>query len=253
MQSRSLLALAASGALAATPPGFEPSSETGLLVSYGGVAALDGTVVAKEVTQEAPTIGTQSKLDGTSFAVLMIDLDIPTNNPPETNTLLHWMQTGLTQSSSAITLNTTLGSTSAFLFSVPQDQEAFGPYFGPSPPARIPLSHTYTEIIVDTSDASEEDLSVLKTAAESRQGFNAQTVLTSAGLADKVVAGNFFNVTNPGPVQDATASNSTTGGGNSTNPGSSPSQSPITNAAVSQRGSASLFAAMMAGIALLAL
>jgi hypothetical protein len=50
MLSKSLIAFAvsASGALAATPEGFEPGSQTSLLVTYGNVAALDGAVVAKE-------------------------------------------------------------------------------------------------------------------------------------------------------------------------------------------------------------
>ncbi|KAI0909064.1 PEBP-like protein [Ustulina deusta] len=251
MLSKYIPALAAlmSSALAATPAGFEPGSETSVLVVFGNVAALDGVVVAKSTTQTPPTLATQSKLDGSSFAILMIDLDIPTDNPPQTNTLLHWMQTGLTQSSSAVPLNTTTDSFTAFVLSVPQDEAAFAPYLGPSPPARIPLSHTYTEIIVDTSDASEEALSTLQAAAANRQGFNAQSVLTSAGLADKVVAGNFFNVTNPGPVSDSTASNSTTGRGNGTSSGSPPSQSPIIAAAVSQRASTSLLAIMLAGVA----
>ncbi|KAI0491125.1 phosphatidylethanolamine-binding protein [Xylaria cf. heliscus] len=244
------LAASASGALAATPAGFEPGSETGLLVTFGNVEALDGVVVAKDITQEAPTIATQSKLDGTSFAVLMIDLDIPTDNPPETNTLLHWLQTGLTQSSSAASLKTTQGSASAFVFSVPED-EAFASYIGPAPPARIPLSHRYTEIVVDTSDVSDEGLAALKSAAATRLGFNALSVLTSAGLADKVVAGNFFNVTNAGPVSATTASNST-GGGNGTNPSSPsnpPSQVPISAAVNSQQASVSLLAIVMGAIA----
>ncbi|KAH8160975.1 hypothetical protein CIB48_g7263 [Xylaria polymorpha] len=238
------LAASASGALAATPAGFEPGSETSLLVSFGNIAALDGAVVAKDATQTAPTIATQSKLDGTSFAVLMIDLDIPTDSPPATNTLLHWLQTGLTQSSSAVSLSTTQGTSSAFVLSVPED-EAFAPYIGPAPPARIPLSHRYTQIVVDTSDVSEEGLAALKTAAATRLGFNAQTILTSAGLADKVVAGNFFNVTNSGPVSASTASNSTTGGGNGTNSNNPPTpttQVPISGAVNSQQASASLLA-----------
>ncbi|KAI0108679.1 phosphatidylethanolamine-binding protein [Nemania sp. FL0031] len=254
MLSKSIVALAvsASGALAATPTGFEPGSDTGLLVTFGNVAAVDGAVVAKEITQTAPTIATESKLDGTSFAVLMIDIDIPTDNPPETNTLLHWMQTGLTQSSSSVSLNTTMGSQASFVLEVPADEAAFAEYIGPAPPARIPLSHRYTQIVVDTSDVSEEGLDALKTAAATRLGFNAETVLTSAGLADKVLAGNFFNVTNPGPVA---ATNTTTSGGNSTSSGgSSPSsQVPVPAAAVSQRVSASLMAVMMVGVAFFAL
>lgn len=51
MLSKSLIALAtvsASGALAATPVGFEPGSQTSLLVTYGNVSAQDGVVVAKD-------------------------------------------------------------------------------------------------------------------------------------------------------------------------------------------------------------
>ncbi|KAI1347935.1 PEBP-like protein [Xylaria sp. FL0043] len=254
MLSKSLVALAASvsGALAATPAGFEPGSETSLVVTFGNVAALDGVEVAREITQTAPALATQSQLDGTSFAVLMIDIDIPTNNPPQTSTLLHWMQTGLTQSLSASSLNTTTGSITAFVLSVPQDEAAFAPYLGPAPPARIPLSHRYTQILVDTSDASDEALSTLQTAASNRSAFSAETVLTSAGLADKVVAGNFFNVTNPGPVSDSTT-NSSTGSGNGTSSGSSPSQSPVIGAAVAQGANASLLAIMLAGVAFFAL
>ncbi|KAI1753360.1 PEBP-like protein [Xylaria castorea] len=242
------LAASASGALAATPAGFEPGSQTSLLVTFGNVAAQDGVVVAKDITQTAPTIATQSKLDGTSFAVLMIDLDIPTDSPPQTNTLLHWLQEGLTQSSSAVPLNTTMGSTSAFVLVVPGD-EAYAPYLGPAPPARIPLSHRYTQIVVDTSDVSGAGLDALKAAAATRMGFNAQSVLTAAGLADKVVAGNFFNVTNPGPVSVPTASNSTTGGGSGTNSTNSPSQVPVPTAAGSQQASASILAIVMIAVA----
>ncbi|KAI3324946.1 PEBP-like protein [Xylariaceae sp. AK1471] len=252
MLSKSIIALvaSASGALAATPSGFEPGSQTSLLVEYGNIAALDGAVVAKEITQTAPTIATVSKLEGTSFAVVMIDLDIPTDNP---HTLLHWLQTGLTQSPSATALNTTMGSTSAFVLSVPQDEAAFAPYLGPAPPAKTPLSHRYTQILVDTSAASEQELAVLKEAAATRQNFIAQDVLTSAGLADKVVAGNFFNVTNPGPVSGTTTSNSTTGGGNGTGSGSPPTQSPITGSAISQRSSASFMGIVMVGVVFFAL
>ncbi|KAI1811597.1 phosphatidylethanolamine-binding protein [Poronia punctata] len=197
VQSLLTLVVSASGALGATPAGFEPASEESLLVVYGNIAAQDGVVVPKDNTQTAPTIASLKRLDGTSFAVLMIDLDIPTEEP---HTLLHWLQTGLTQSPSSTPLNTTLGSQDAFIFSVPQD-EAFAPYLGPGPPAKTPLSHRYTQILVNTSGASDEDLAVLEAAAENRQNFIAQDVLTSAGLVDKVVAGNFFNVTNPGPVE----------------------------------------------------
>ncbi|KAI1438839.1 phosphatidylethanolamine-binding protein [Xylaria sp. CBS 124048] len=203
------LAASASSAVAAAPPGFEPGSQNSLIVTYGHVAALDGAVIAQKDVQTAPTIGTLNKLKETSFAVLMVDLDIPTDNPPQTDTLLHWMQTGLTQNSSAVSLNTTTGAMEVFVFSVPEDEPASASYLSPMPPARIPLSHRYTEIIVDTSTVSDEGLATLKEAATNRRGFNAQGVLESAGLADKVVAGNFFNVTNPGGSEAKATSYST--------------------------------------------
>ncbi|KAI0194621.1 PEBP-like protein [Astrocystis sublimbata] len=268
MVSKFLVALAASGALAATPKGFEPGSENPLLVTFGKTPAQDGVEVAKDITQTAPTLATQSKLDGSSFAVMMIDLDIPTDNPPETGTLLHWMQTGLTQSASAVS-NSSAGATS-FAFSVPADEAALADYLGPSPPAKIPLSHRYTEIIVDTSDLTDTGLAALKKAAGTRLGFNAKGVMTEAGLLDKVVAGNFFNVTNPGPLEGATASNSTTGSGsgsgsNGTISGGSPSSSsnpspssppsgrPDPSTAGAQRVGSSLFGIVMAAVAVFAL
>jgi phosphatidylethanolamine-binding protein (PEBP) family uncharacterized protein len=139
---------------------------------------------------------------GTLFAVLMVDLDIPTKSPPETNTLLHWMQLNLTQSSKASALNTNSGTSSVFKLQIPAGG-AVAPYLGPTPPARIPLSHRYIQLLIDISSASQSSLGVLKTAAQSRGGFNAAAVLTQAGLIDKVVAGNFFNVTNPGQTSGA--------------------------------------------------
>ncbi|KAI1262088.1 PEBP-like protein [Xylariaceae sp. FL1019] len=250
MLSKSVVALVATvtGALAATPPGFEPASENSLPVTFGNVAALDGVEVEKAATASAPSIGTQSKLDGTSFAVIMVDLDIPTDNPPATSTLLHWMQTGLTQSSSATVLNTTTGTLSAYLLSVANGQTAFASYIGPAPPARIPLSHRYTEILIDTSDATDDGLATLQTAAANRSGFSAEDVLTQAGLVDKVVAGNFFNVTNPGPVTNASSSTKGPGSsGSSSGNGSGSSDSPARAAAMAQRASGPLLVMTLVG------
>ncbi|KAI1079334.1 PEBP-like protein [Whalleya microplaca] len=248
MLCKSLVILAtASRALAATPGNFKPAAQTSLIVSFSNVAANDGNVLAKDATQTAPTIGTQSQLDGKSYAVLMIDLDIPTDNPPKTNTLLHWMQTGLTSSTTATAINSTAGSTNAFKLTAAGGQAAFAEYLGPSPPAKVPLSHRYTQILVDTSAATTANLAVLQKAAATRMGFDTNAVLTEAGLVDKVIAGNFFNVTNPGPA--AAATNSTTGttngtagatgsGSTATRSPSSPSSSPIVPAsAATQRAS----------------
>jgi hypothetical protein len=146
----------------------------------------------------------------------MIDLDIPTNNPPQTNTLLHWMQTDLKPATAATALNTSAGNANAFALQTGQTA-AFATYLQPNPPARVPLSHRYTQILVDTTGVQQTALDSLKSAAQTRQGFKAQEVLTAAGLQSKVVAGNFYNVTNAGP---AAASNSSSSGGSSSGSGS---------------------------------
>ncbi|KAJ9148229.1 PEBP-like protein [Pleurostoma richardsiae] len=238
---RFLAALAVATAVyAVTPEGFEPSSTTDLIVDYNGLAAMNGVVMAKEATQTAPTIATTAKLNGTSFAVIMIDLDIPTNSPPATSTLLHWMQTGLTLATSATVLNTTAGQMEAFMLRNASNTAALASYIGPNPPARVPLSHRYTQILVDTTSAGANATSVLQQAAATRQGFNAVNVLTSAGLLDKVVAGNFFNVTNAGPA--TSFSNSTTGtttGGGSTAGTGSTGTSPTPTASLTAAAVAS--------------
>jgi phosphatidylethanolamine-binding protein len=142
----------------------------------------------------------------------MIVLDIPTDTPPQTNTLLHWAQTGLTPANTPTRLNTTTGQISVFLLENSTNTAPILGYFGPNPPARIPLSHRYTQILIDTSDADAEDIAEIQTAAATIRGFNALTVLTEADLEDKVVAGNFYNVTNPGPV-NGTGTPSGTGTG----------------------------------------
>ena len=156
----------------------------------------------------------------------MIDLDIPTDSPPETSTLLHWMQTGLVPATTATVLNTTMGQMQAFVLQNAQNITAAAEYFGPSPPARIPLSHRYTQILVDTSEASTTAMNALTTAAQNRRGFEAMNVLMTAGLMDSVVAGNSFNVTNPGPAASTNGTGGTfansTGGGSAQGTSSGP-------------------------------
>ncbi|KAK4251121.1 phosphatidylethanolamine-binding protein [Corynascus novoguineensis] len=229
MAFRCLAALvAATTVLAKTPAGFTPSSETDLIVEFNGFVPLNGVDISKSVTTSQPRIGTLSRLNGTSYAVMMVDLDIPTNAPPETDTLLHWMQIGLVPSPTPTQLNTTSGPIRVFLLETPPSSpidgtiggaelkaEAIVPYFGPNPPARVPLSHRYTQILVDTSALTETGTAALRRAAEtSMRGFNTSAALAAAGLdeARAVVAGNSFNVTNPGP---AAANNATGGSGGS--------------------------------------
>ncbi|KAI0122818.1 phosphatidylethanolamine-binding protein [Xylariales sp. AK1849] len=254
-ESLAVLAVA-TVSLAATPQGFQPASQIPLTVSFNGLDGTGGKGLAQDVTQKAPQLATASRLTGTTFAVIMMDLDIPTNSPPQTSTLLHWMQTGLTQSSTATLLNSTAGRSNVFAFAMPGAVAAAAPYLGPAPPARTPLSHRYTQILVDTSKATQANMNVLLQAAQNRQGFNAETVLTQAGLQNMVVAGNFFNVTNPGPAQAATG-NSTTGSGSARGTGTTAqptkSSTPFKGEGASYKASGLLLGAALVGLAFAAM
>lgn len=231
MLCKSFIALAvASLASAETPTGFTPGSKTGLIVAFNGKTALNGAVEARTgesspspdklylyrimsltttpAVQQQPTIATTQRLNGTSYAVIMVDIDIPTNSPPATSTLLHWMQTDLKPATAATSLNSSAGgSASEFLLQNSSSNTApFAVYNPPNPPARIPLSHRYVQILVDTSGAPASAIDALKSAAADRSGFSAEKTLTAAGLQNKVVAGNFFNVTNPGPAMSGNGS-----------------------------------------------
>ncbi|KAK3328439.1 phosphatidylethanolamine-binding protein [Cercophora scortea] len=237
-----LVLAAAMFALAKTPTGFQPASNSDLMVFYNNTAALNGITVAKLVTTSEPRIGTVTKLTGKSYAVLMIDLDIPTNSS-KTNTLLHWMQTGLTPATTTSRLTAANGSVSVFLLENRSNTTAFAPYIGPNPPARIPLSHRYTQILVDTTNLTSEGASVLQTAAATRIGFSASTVLTEASLEGKVVAGNSYNVTNPGPAQSSTTGTANTNGNTST----STTKTGATNTASFVPGASSTFSSEAGG------
>lgn len=174
-----------------------------------------------------PMIATTQRLNGTSYAVLMIDIDIPTNTPPATSTLLHWMQTGLTPATTATNLNTSMGVMPVFLLQNTTNTAPFAPYLGPSPPARVPLSHMYVQILVDTTSAQQTALTALRTAAGNRSAFSAMSTLTAAGLQTKVVAGNFYNVTNPGPATNAGTNSTGTGTGTGSGTATTAAASPV--------------------------
>ncbi|KAL0939745.1 uncharacterized protein CTRU02_206355 [Colletotrichum truncatum] len=196
----STIALLLSNALltwAATPAGFQPASNVDLIVAYGDQSALNGVDLAKSLTQSEPTVGTTEPLTGKSYALIMVDIDIPTNNPPATGTFLHWAQADLTPAASTTTVKLNDGERT--IHTLTTNAQAIAPYKGPSPPAKVPLSHRYVEILVDTSDITPEGTAALQTLSN-RLGVQVNDVLTQAGLANKVVAGNFFNVTNAGPA-----------------------------------------------------
>lgn len=163
-------------------------------------------------TANEPTIATTSQLTGTSFMVIMVDLDIPSTTNP--HTFLHWVQTDLTPSTAASAVaaasNATSATTQAFTLTNTKGTAALVPYTQPNPPTQNPLSHRYTQVLVDTSALSATALATIQAAVQSKVGFDVATVLQNAGLTANVVAGNSFNVTNAGP---ATSGNANAGAG----------------------------------------
>lgn len=175
------------------------------------------------MTASQPRIGTLYRLNGASYAVIMVDLDVPTNDPPNTDTLLRWIQACLIPSVAPTQMNTTLGTLQVYFLEDPpasntnisagtvngpeRNITAAGiavPYVGPNPPARTPLSHRYVQLLVYTSNMTADGAEALRPAAASavsttRRAFDTSAVLEAAGLGGKVVAGNSFNVTNAGP------------------------------------------------------
>ncbi|KAK0754821.1 phosphatidylethanolamine-binding protein [Schizothecium vesticola] len=214
----SALLATATLSLARTPPGFLPATTADLIVEYNGVIPLNGIEVPRNTTIPQPRLGTLTRLPGTSYAVFMIDLDIPTATPPQTSTLLHWLQTGLRPATTATRIRSpaTGEELSVFLLENGTAPAApLVPYFGPNPPARVPLAHRYVHLLVDTSGAEAEDLEVLRERARTGRGFDVGRVLEEADLDDagEVVAGSWLVVRNPGPVANATASGTAAGTG----------------------------------------
>ncbi|KAL0941517.1 uncharacterized protein CTRU02_204280 [Colletotrichum truncatum] len=188
---------------AATPPGFRPSTDKSLAVAYGNISALNGVDLPQALTRNEPIFGTTEPLVGTSFTIIMVDIDIPTENPPATDTYLHWFRTGFVQDSSPTLLSLNNGSAySIYQFRSNHGDQAH--YVSPAPPAKTPLRHRYVEILVDTSNISGEAATIMGGVASlNRKGVNVEGILTQAGLIDKVVAGNWFTITNPGPEENS--------------------------------------------------
>jgi hypothetical protein len=162
------------------------------------------------VTATAPTVGTTEKLFGT-YTIMMVDPDIPpavVGNP--TSELLHWMQGGLVSASTA----TTIGGVQIFELVNTKNQSAFASYLGPSPPAKAPLTHRYTQLLLNTTGNTNAVSSLSKFAAV-RTNFSAVNVVQSSGAV--LVAGNSFNVTNTTGTAIATG----------TSTGSTPSSTPF--------------------------
>jgi len=184
-----LLVVLAGAATAFTPPGFEPASTNNLTVIFGNTLAVNGKDILKGETAQPPIVGTSTKLVGT-YTIMMVDPDIPpvTAGGP-TSELLHWMQPGLVSADNS----TLIAGIQMFELINPSNISAFATYIQPSPPNKVPNTHRYTQLLLNTTGNSGA-LSTLSTFAATRTNFSAVNVVQNAGLT--VLFGNSFNVTN---------------------------------------------------------
>lgn len=153
-------------------------------------------------TALVPSLGTQEFLYG-SYTLLMVDLDIPPADDSTTTTeRLHWMQSGL----SSANRTSMIGCEVGFALVNPANISAFAAYEQPSPPDKPPISHRYVQYLLNTT-SMPHNLAVLADLAMSRTFFNATSAVSKAGVS--LVAGNWFNVSNPAAL-NATAISSGT-------------------------------------------
>jgi hypothetical protein len=138
----------------------------------------------------------------------MVDPDNPPANASSTGTeeFLHWIQPGLVSAKTTSIVN---GKTVYELIN-PQNVSAFAPYLPPGPPFQFPFIHRYIQLLLDTT--STPNNSVLAAAAQNRRQFHVLQVVNNAGVS--VVAGNWFNSSDPKAVagNGTTNSNSTATG-----------------------------------------
>ena len=130
---------------------------------------------------------------------MMVDPDIPPSTAGgATSELLHWLQAGFVSSSTP----STLFGQSVFLLENPTNTTPFASYIQPNPPNKSPVSHRYTQLLLNTT-ANDDALAVLLQAGKTRGNFSAVNVLQKAGL--QPVMGNSFNVTNQEAIGNGSA------------------------------------------------
>jgi hypothetical protein len=140
-------------------------------------------------------------LTGT-YTLMMVDPDIPPAVPGNpTGELLHWLQPGLISASTP----STLAGRTVYTLTNPSNVSALATYLQPTPPFKVPYSHRYVELLLNTTAVDTKNGSVLQMASSgARTPFDAVKVLRDAGVV--IVASNWFNVTKANATASATAS-----------------------------------------------
>jgi len=193
---------------AQTPPGFSPSSTNHLDVLYSNSLMGTNTSLTTNSTvaalTSAPEIGLSYPIN-TTLLLIIIDPDTIISN--RSTTILHFLQTNLTSSTSNCS-----ASNSSIFVPLRTDTSPLSSYLAPAPQAELPpRAHRYIQLLYEQPNnfsipAEFED--VLKR----RNGFSLDSFASLTGLGE-VVAANWFAITNTSLVVNAvsnTGSNSST-------------------------------------------
>ncbi|KAL3417983.1 hypothetical protein PVAG01_10993 [Phlyctema vagabunda] len=172
-------------ALAQTPAGFAPTTNKKLGLTAGGIEVSPGLLIPRAQTASPPTISAPSNSNASTYALFMIDIDLPINNTRVT--LLHWFQPDLVVDSAG-----TL---------VPSNTNASGPgaaYLQPNPPAGD-IAHRYTFVLYEqpSTFSVPAAFAAINPPANvpARGGFSVAAFAAAADLGEPI-SGNFWTVQN---------------------------------------------------------
>ncbi|EED15411.1 conserved hypothetical protein [Talaromyces stipitatus ATCC 10500] len=183
--------LAATRAQSQTPPGFKPSTELHLGVTFqDGVSVQAGHELLANEAKSAPQLDLHSLLaihhtqtpfyhSTWKFMVFMIDIDVERNGTKYP--LLHWYQPDLILSGRTGRLSIESDS------NMPKAM-----YAGPAPPPGP--AHRYVEVIFKQPERYElpaDFEKFLENTIAARLGFDIEQFVKEAGLSEPV-AGNWF-------------------------------------------------------------
>lgn len=142
--------------------------------------------------KSVPVIGLSKSYSNASFTVFMVDLDAK---------FLHWAQTGLSTSSTGMTVNGTA-------FFPLQNSAGITPlqaYVAPNPPAGA--AHRYTQYLMVTTNMSDLVVSqAVATALQSRVGLNVSQLFSETGRT--LLATNWWNTSKTATGNSTSSSNS---------------------------------------------
>ncbi|KAI9775204.1 MAG: hypothetical protein M1839_001392 [Geoglossum umbratile] len=190
LQVVSLVALVL-GAAAQTPPGFQPSTNTNLLVNFGNTQVQPpGIFLSQAATASEPAIAF-SGAGKRKYVVIMMDIDVSFNGA-NTN-LVHWIQGNFSVSGGS---------------KLSSPQGPIAPYLGPSPPPGE--NHRYVEMLFNEPQGFSIPASFtaifanLTASVVNRIGFDLNKFISDSKLGNPV-AGNYFRVVTPNSTASATS------------------------------------------------